>query len=126
MITLQELQSFIEYLQGFDKIFTVNYDSNVESATGKQIIHLHGQFDKVSDVYDPKSMRNHLPDAPINEIHIDPNYAFLYSNPISTHSGAYKDLHIKQVPLAKGALDKMGQAYQARIDFYQILDTLFS
>ena len=109
-------QSFIEYLQGFDKIFTVNYDSNVESATGKQIIHLHGQFDKVSDVYDPKSMRNHLPDAPINEIHIDPNYAFLYSNPISTHCGAYKELHIKQVPLANGALDKMGQAYKENED----------
>ena len=107
---------FTEYLQGFDKIFTVNYDSNVENATGKQIIHLHGQFDKVSDVYDPKSMRNHLPDAPINEIHIDPNYAFLYSNPISTHCGAYKELHIKQVPLANGALDKMRQAYMENED----------
>lgn len=102
---------FVEYLQGFDKIYTVNYDSNVENATGKQVIHLHGQFDKISDVYDPNSMRNHLPDAPINEINIDPNYAFLYSNPISTHCGAYKELHIKQVPLANSALDKMGKAY---------------
>ena len=61
-------------------------------------------------------MRNHLPDAPINEIHIDPNYAFLYSNPISTHCGAYKELHIKQVPLANGALDKMRQAYMENED----------
>lgn len=30
--------SFTEYLQGFDKIYTVNYDSNVENATGKQVI----------------------------------------------------------------------------------------
>lgn len=102
---------FTEYLQGFDKIYTVNYDSNIENATGKQVIHLHGQFDKISDVYDPNSLRNHLPDAPINEINVDPNYAFLYSNPISTHCGAYKELHIKQVPLTNNALDKMGKAY---------------
>lgn len=103
--------SFTEYLQGFDKIYTVNYDSNVENATGKKVIHLHGQFDKMSDVYDPNSIRNHLPDAPINEINVDLNYAFLYSDPISTHCGAYKELHIKQVPVTNDVIDKMGKAY---------------
>lgn len=108
--------SFVEYLESFDRIYTVNYDLNIENATGKQAIHLHGQFDKTSDVYNPNSIRNHLPDAPISEIDIDPNYAFLYSNPISTHCGAYKELHIKQAPLANSALDKMGKAYKENED----------
>ena len=39
------------YLNNFDRIFTTNYDSNIESATGKEVYHIHGQFDKKSDVY---------------------------------------------------------------------------
>lgn len=37
---------FIEFLIKFDNIFTTNYDSNIELATGKEIFHIHGQFDK--------------------------------------------------------------------------------
>ncbi|MCM1100981.1 MAG: hypothetical protein NC398_06310 [Acetatifactor muris] len=32
------------YLQGFDKVFTVNYDSNIENLTGRKVYHLHGSF----------------------------------------------------------------------------------
>lgn len=38
--------AFTEYLMQFDRIFTTNYDSNIESAIGKNIFHIHGQFDK--------------------------------------------------------------------------------
>lgn len=65
---------FVDYLMGFDNIFTANYDSNLESATHKQAYHIHGQFDKKSDVYLLDSFRNQLPDAPIKEIEIDENY----------------------------------------------------
>lgn len=30
------------YLQGFDKIFTVNYDSNIEKLAGREVYHLLG------------------------------------------------------------------------------------
>ena len=67
-------RKFIDYLIGFDNIFTTNYDLNVELATQKQVYHIHGQFDKKSDVYLLNSFRNQLPDAPIKEIEIDENY----------------------------------------------------
>lgn len=38
--------AFTDYLIQFDRIFTTNYDSNIESAIGKNIFHIHGQFDK--------------------------------------------------------------------------------
>lgn len=50
----------VDYLKSFDNIFTTNYDSNLESATGKEIYHIHGQFDKLSETYNPTSFRNHL------------------------------------------------------------------
>lgn len=101
----------IDYLIGFDNIFTTNYDLNVELATQKQVYHIHGQFDKKSDVYLLNSFRNQLPDAPIKEIEIDENYFYLYSNALTTHSGAYKELQIKQISQANSVVEKMAMAY---------------
>lgn len=104
-------RKFIDYLIGFDNIFTTNYDLNVELATQKQVYHIHGQFDKKSDVYLLNSFRNRLPDAPIKEIEIDENYFYLYSNALTTHSGAYKELQIKQISQANSVVEKMAMAY---------------
>lgn len=104
-------RKFIDYLIGFDNIFTTNYDLNVELATKKQVYHIHGQFDKKSDVYLLNSFRNQLPDAPIKEIEIDENYFYLYSNALTTHSGAYKELQIKQISQANSVVEKMAMAY---------------
>ena len=104
-------RKFIDYLIGFDNIFTTNYDLNVELATQKQVYHIHGQFDKKSDVYLLNSFRNQLPDAPIKEIEIDENYFYLYSNALTTHSGAYKELQIKQILQANSVVEKMAMAY---------------
>lgn len=35
------------YLNNFDKIFTVNYDSNIERLTKQQVYHLHGSFNEL-------------------------------------------------------------------------------
>ena len=104
-------RKFIDYLIGFDNIFTTNYDLNVELATQKQVYHIHGQFDKKSDVYLLNSFRNQLPDAPIKEIEIDENYFYLYSNALTTHSGEYKELQIKQISQANSVVEKMAMAY---------------
>lgn len=104
-------EKFITYLKAFDNIFTTNYDANLELATHKQAYHIHGQFDKKSDVYLLDSFRNQLPDAPIKEIEIDENYFYLYSNALTTHCGAYKELQIKQIPQANSAVEKMAIAY---------------
>lgn len=104
--------SFEEYLLSFDHIFTTNYDTNIENATGKQVMHLHGQFDRFSDVYDENSLRNKLEDAPLNNIVIDLNYAYLYCNAITTHSGAYKELMIRQNSTANKFIEDMAEKYK--------------
>ena len=103
----------LEYLSSFDHIFTTNYDTNIESATGKQVVHLHGQFDRFSDVYDANSLRNKIKDAPLNDIAVDPNYAYLYCNAITTHSGAYKEWMIYQNSKANKFIENMAEKYKA-------------
>lgn len=113
---------FIEFLIKFDNIFTTNYDSNIELATGKEIFHIHGQFDKKSDVYIASSFRNQLPDAPIKEIDVDENYFYLYSNAMTTHCGAYKEFQLKQHSQANSCVEKMALAYNTDSKIKQEVD----
>lgn len=102
----------VAFLQSHECIFTTNYDSNLESATGKNVNHLHGQFDRLSDVYNETSLRNKLPDCPIKDYILDPRFYYLYSNAITTHSGSYKEFYITQTATANAAITKMANAYQ--------------
>lgn len=105
-------QKLTDELLSYDNIFTTNYDSNIELATGKEVYHIHGSFSQKSDVYDATSLRNQLPDAPINDILIDENYYYLYSNAITTYSGDYKQFHVKQYSMANSSVEKMAEAYR--------------
>ncbi len=103
--------SFKDYLKSFNVIFTTNYDSNIDLVVEKQVYHLHGSFDTLSAVYDVDSFRNKLPDAPIKDTVIDPQYYYLYSNVLTTHSGAYKEFLLTQSSLANSAIEKSALAY---------------
>ena len=109
---LQYSDKFINYLKSFDKIFTTNYDSNIDSVVDTEVFHIHGHFDKLSDTYKKDSLRNKLPNPPIENINVDMNYFYLYSNALSTHSGAYKELQINQGSLANSAVEKLAIAYK--------------
>ncbi|EGT3844969.1 hypothetical protein RZ882_015565 [Clostridioides difficile] len=113
----------VDYLKSFDNIFTTNYDSNLESATGKKIYHIHGQFDKLSETYNPTSFRNHLNDNPLEGIPNQPEYKHLHSTALSTYCGDYKRYQIKQNILANEALEKMANGYQTMTSIKKDVDT---
>lgn len=104
--------SLIEYLRGFDSIFTTNYDSNIDSVVDSKVYHIHGWFKQLDAVYDESSYRNQLPDAPINNIQVDKKYYYLYSNALTTHCGAYKEFQLKQYSFANDAVTKLANAYK--------------
>lgn len=107
----QYSDSFKNFLLGFDSIFTTNYDSNIEAATGKEVFHIHGQFDRMSEAYNPESFRNQMNDAPIADTIIDLEYRYLYSTALSTYCGDYKQYQIKQKELANSAVEKLADSY---------------
>jgi len=107
----QYSEKFIDYLKGFDSVFTTNYDSNIDCAIGKEIYHIHGWFKQRAAVYDYESFRNQLPDAPIKDVSVDENYYYLYSNALTTHCGAYKEFQLQQYGLANDAVSKLAKAY---------------
>lgn len=86
------------------------------------VFHIHGQFDKKSDVYNASSFRNQLPDAPIKEIDVDDNYFYLYSNALTTHCGAYKEFQLKQHSQANSCVEKMALTYNTDSKIKQEVD----
>lgn len=45
-----------KYLLEFEKIFTLNYDNNIEKLTKKEVYHLHGSFDVLADSENPNTI----------------------------------------------------------------------
>lgn len=41
---MKQNKKLIHFFQTFDKIYTLNYDNNIEKLTGKEVYHLHGDF----------------------------------------------------------------------------------
>jgi hypothetical protein len=115
-------QEFIDWLNEFDNIFTLNYDENIEIATGKQVYHLHGDFSTRQDIYMPESFRNQLSDRPIDDSIIDENNSHLYSIAVSTHCGDYKESLIKQHEMANSAVKKMAEGYISNPDIKKEID----
>ena len=101
----------IAWLKAFDFIFTTNYDTNIEIATGIPVFHLHGDFVTRRAIYDPNSFRNQLSDHPYTGAVIDEDYAHLYSTALTTYSGDYKHYSMQEGELANTAVEKMAIAY---------------
>lgn len=110
-IYLQYPQKFKDYLCSFDKVFTTNYDSNLDMCIKKQVVHLHGAFDTLGDVYEAKSLRNFLPDAPLLDARINTKYSYLYCNALTTHCGEYKDFMVHQISQANKGIRRFAEAY---------------
>ncbi len=115
------------YFDKFDMIFTTNYDKNIEYFTNRKVYYLHGAFHIRDDVYNPDSLRNHLSDAPLNDIEVNGDYPHLYSNAITTYSGNNKLFKIMQGKLANEAIEKFVYGYakdnKIRIDIDSFRDT---
>jgi hypothetical protein len=119
--------AYKDFLMTFDRIFTTNYDDNIESVTGNQVYHLHGAFDTLDAIYDPNSLRNHLSDRPLEEADIDNNYTYLYCNAITSYSGYSKKFTFGMASSANDVVEKMAQEYQknesVRIDVKSWLES---
>ncbi|WP_158850963.1 hypothetical protein [Algibacter sp. L1A34] len=97
------------YIKSYDNIFTTNYDKNVELATGKKVLYLHGAFHVLDPVYDSNSFRNRLSDKPAEKTPIIKGFEHTFSNAITGSSGAFKLFSANQPELANSAIEKFAK-----------------
>lgn len=100
-----------DFLSGFGKLFTTNYDRNIEMFTGRKVYYLHGAFHIKGDVYDENSLRNYMQDRPLDDIEVDEDYPHLYSNVLTSYNGNNKLFVLTKGLYANQALEKLVYAY---------------
>ncbi|WP_438348000.1 hypothetical protein ACP8HI_20430 [Paenibacillus sp. FA6] len=103
-----------DYFQGYNNIFTTNYDNNIEVFSDREVNYLHGAFHILDDVYNPDSLRNQLSDRPLDSGLIVSGYDHLYSNALTTYSGETKDSIINMRKSANIAISKFVDGMQTK------------
>lgn len=83
---------FVKFINTFDSVYTTNYDANLDCVYKGEVQHLHGQFNRLDQRYDPKSLRNKLFDDQFvaNNLVNVPGYEYLHSTALMDYSGNRK------------------------------------
>ena len=82
-------KKYKRFLQSFDKIFTLNYDNNIEMLTGKEVFHLHGDFSILADSENPSTVNGFIRTRD-NKTVIIPQYNHCFCNALLNYSGKLK------------------------------------
>ena len=114
---------FVDFLVSYDNIFTANYDRNLEIATGRDILYLHGAFHVLAHEYDPESFRNQLSDRPVEKTPVIKGYEHAFSTALTGSSGAFKQHAGDTHELANSAIEKFAEGYQNKPELRPEIET---
>jgi len=110
------------FFNNFNNIFTTNYDKNLEIFIEKTIIHLHGAFNVLDDVYNPDSFRNKLSDNPASETPVVKGYEYLFSNALISFSGKSKSNSVKNPSRANAGITKFAEGIKNNLSFHKKIE----
>lgn len=108
---IEELHSkmgcYSKELQRYNEIFTVNYDTNIDKLTDKEVHHLHGSFDVLDDTYRVETVNGLLASFKDSPPRIIETKSHLYCNAIMAYSGKRKKELMDLYSNANMALDNL-------------------
>lgn len=84
-----------KFLKGYDNIFTLNYDNNVEKILGKEIYHLHGDFSILHSSQNEEYVQGFINKSTKNTI-VKEGMEHCYCNALLNYSGYKKLEQIKK------------------------------
>jgi len=115
-------QGFKKFLNEFDIVFTTNYDRNIEHATGREVLYLHGAFHVIAAEYDPNSFRNQLSDRPVEKTPVVKGYEHVFSTALTGSSGVFKKFSSDSQENANSGITKFAEGYLNRPDLRPQID----
>lgn len=77
------------FFKGYDKIFTLNYDNNIESLTHKTVFHLHGDFSVLHDSENKENVLGYIRSKK-GELAYIPEMKHCFCNALLNFSGKLK------------------------------------
>ena len=77
------------FFNGYDKVFTLNYDNNIETLTHKNVYHLHGDFSVLSNSENPETVLGYIRRNEGKTVW-QPDMKHCYCNALLNYSGRLK------------------------------------
>lgn len=77
------------FFNGYDKVFTLNYDNNIESLTHKEVYHLHGDFSVLENSENTETVLGYLRGSEGKTVW-QPEMKHCYCNALLNYSGRLK------------------------------------
>lgn len=114
--------NLVRFLENHDYIFTTNYDNNLDNVVSKEIHHLHGDFNVLSETYDLNSFRNQISDKPGEGFNITEKNKHLYSNAIISYAGDLKVFAIKQFSRANSTMEAFADGIESDSNLKQEIE----
>lgn len=102
-----KMTQFGQMLEKYNKIFTVNYDTNLDKLTDKKVYHLHGRFDVFDDTYKTNTIIGYVAQDKRNPPTVVKGKEHLFCNAIMAFSGQRKLEIINTYSNGNKALDTM-------------------
>ncbi|MBR9649446.1 hypothetical protein [Clostridium tyrobutyricum] len=82
-------QKIKKFFSSFDKIFTLNYDNNLEKLTGKNVYHLHGDFSVLQNSENAENVLGFIRERKNNRVLIN-GMEHCFCNALLNYSGYQK------------------------------------
>ena len=110
---LQEIHTKIpksvkRFLQKYDRIFTLNYDNNIEVVTGKPVYHLHGDFSVLADSENKDTVIGYIR-CQNGETVYQEDMRHCFCNALLNYSGRLKKKRMDECYDANRALEQLVQ-----------------
>lgn len=77
------------FFAGFDNIFSLNYDGNLEALTARNVFHLHGDYSILADSENPGTIQGYLRSQAGKTVVID-DFRHCFCNALLDYSGELK------------------------------------
>ena len=101
----QNMSTFVNEIDKFDNIFTINYDNNLDKITNKPVYHLHGDFNTLQDRFIPSTVLGYINSHSNRPVAYLENLKHAYSNTVMGFSGSEKVKYINYFNEASMALN---------------------
>lgn len=99
-------------LQGYDQIYTVNYDKTLEIISGKKVNYLHGDFETLLDQYDPNTLIGYHYEQKGEKNPVTNVMRHVYCNGLMGFSGTYKEKVMKVMENGQFGVENILNSYE--------------
>lgn len=111
------------FFQSFDKIYTLNYDNNIEKLTGKEVYHLHGDFSVLANSENENNVMGYIRKTDSGIIAFE-DMKHCFCNALLNYSGKLKYKIISDNHNLILESENFASKYAGDITFKQYVDKL--